>query len=241
MNSATLNNSGCLLCGADLVYREQAYSLSCALCGEKLMTHAACANGHFICDRCHSLSALDLIEQTCNASADIDPLRLAVALMANPNIKMHGPEHHYLVPAVLITAWCAVSGDESKGEKLAIARKRAEDVKGGFCGFHGTCGAAMGAGVACSVLTGATPLAREEWRLSNLMTAACLTAIGEAGGPRCCKRDTFLALLTARNFLNRHLNAGLPEGSLPVCSFSANNRECLAAGCSFYPATAHKG
>ena len=235
MNSATFRNSGCLLCGADLVYREQARRLSCALCWEELPTHAACESGHFVCDSCHGLPALDLIEQTCRASGELDPLRLADSLMRNPAIKMHGPEHHFLVPAVLITAWCAGHGNDRKAEMLATARTRAADVKGGFCGLHGTCGAAMGAGVACSVLTGATPLAREEWRLANLMTAACLTAIGEAGGPRCCKRDTFLALEVGRDFLNHNLAAGLPVGRQPVCSFSANNRECLAANCRFYP------
>lgn len=229
------HGTGCLLCGAELVYGEQPHNLPCALCGTTAASHARCAQGHFVCDRCHGLPALDLIEQTCRAGSDPNPIRLADALMRNPAIKMHGPEHHFLVPAVLITAWCTVHGDGHKAEMLAMARKRAEDVKGGFCGFHGTCGAAMGAGIACSVLTGATPLATEEWRLSNLMTAACLTAIAEAGGPRCCKRDTFLALLVGRDFLNRHLNAGLPAGPQPVCSFSAGNRECLGSRCRFYP------
>lgn len=234
--SGAVHATGCLICGADLVYHGQPRPRVCALCGEEVPAPAACANGHFVCDSCHRLPALDLIEQTCSASSDADPVRLANALMRKPAIKMHGPEHHFLVPAVLITAWCSVRGDAGKMEKLKTARTRAEDVKGGFCGLHGTCGAAMGAGIACSVLTGATPLAREEWRLSNLMTAACLTAIGEAGGPRCCKRDTFLALLAGRGFLNRHLNAGLPEDIPPVCSFSPANRECLETACPFYPA-----
>lgn len=227
--------SGCLVCGADLVYSDQPRQLSCALCSGLFSSHASCEQGHFICDRCHGLPALELIKRTCRVSTETDPLRLADSLMRNPAIKMHGPEHHFLVPAVLITAWCAIHGNDHKTERLAIARKRAEDVKGGFCGFHGTCGAAMGAGIACSIITGATPLARDEWRLSNLMTAACLTAIGEAGGPRCCKRDTFLALLVGRDFLNRHLDARLPAGRQPVCSFAANNRECLAADCQFFP------
>lgn len=235
MSDNSQQRTGCLVCGVDLIYSDQPRQLPCALCSEVFLTHASCEQGHFICDRCHGLPALDMIERTCQASAETDPLRLANSLMRNPAIKMHGPEHHFLVPAVLVTAWCSVHGDERKTERLATARKRAEDVKGGFCGFHGTCGAAMGAGIACSIITGATPLARNEWRLSNLMTAACLTAIGEAGGPRCCKRDTFLALLVGRDFLNRHLNAGLPAGIQPVCSFAANNRECLATDCRFFP------
>jgi hypothetical protein len=233
-NSAVTHRTGCLLCGADLIYFEAARPVTCALCGKVLSSQAACTDGHFVCDRCHGLPALDLVERTCRASNEADPVRLADSLMRNPAVKMHGPEHHFLVPAVLITAWCAVHGDDGKAEKLAIARKRAEDVKGGFCGFHGTCGAAMGAGIAYSVLTGATPLARDEWRLANLMTAACLTAIGEAGGPRCCKRDTYLALLVGREFLNRHLEAAIPAGNQPVCAFAAHNMECLARNCRFF-------
>ena len=93
----------------------------------------------------------------------------------------------------------------------------------------------MGAGIACSVLTGATPLARDEWRLANLMTASCLTAVGEAGGPRCCKRDTYLSLIAGVEFLNCYLDAGLPMGEKPVCSFAVDNRECLERDCRFFP------
>lgn len=235
VNNSAGHNSGCLICGADLVYGGQARQVACTLCEEKFSSDVRCVNGHFVCDRCHGLPAIELIERTCLASSESDPIRLADSLMKNPAVKMHGPEHHFLVPAVLVVAYFSRHGEEGKAEKLATVRKRAEDVKGGFCGFHGTCGAAMGAGIACSVLTGATPLAKDEWQLANLMTAACLTAIGEAGGPRCCKRDTYLALLVGREFLNRHLAAGLPTSNQPVCSFAANNRECLATGCRFFP------
>ncbi len=235
MDNSIDHNTGCLICGAGLAYSEKAQQVACTICAKKSFSNAQCNKGHFVCDNCHSLPALDLIEQTCQTSNESDPLRLADSLMKNPAIKMHGPEHHFLVPAALITAFCAVQGDKTKAEKLAVARKRAADVKGGFCGFHGTCGAAMGAGIACSVLTGATPLAGEERRLSNLMTAACLTAIGEAGGPRCCKRDTYLSLLVGSEFLNRHISADLPKGKSPLCSFSARNGECLSADCRFFP------
>ena len=224
---------GCLICGIDLVYREYKQQSVCALCENELTSDVECSNGHYVCDRCHDLPAIELIEQTCSSSSEIDPMKLVDSLMKHPAIKMHGPEHHFLVPAVLITTYYKVRGENPQAEKLAIARKRAEDVKGGFCGFHGTCGAAMGAGIACSILTGSTPLAKDGWRLSNLMTAECLTAIGEAGGPRCCKRNTYLALLVGRDFLIAHLKANLPTGHIPVCSFSANNKECIESDCLF--------
>ena len=227
--------TGCLLCGADLVYRNGLATLPCALCGEPFSSPAACANGHYVCDRCHSLGAMDLIQQFCSATDAADPVEMALQLMRHPAVKMHGPEHHYLVPAVLIAAWCNRHDDREKSAKLRTARQRAEEVKGGFCGFHGTCGAAMGAGIACSVITGATPLTQDSWRLANLMTAACLTAIAAPGGPRCCKRDTFLALDTALTFLNEHLDAGLPVPDTIRCDFTRHNRECIGSRCPYFP------
>ena len=126
----------------------------------------------------------------------------------------------------------ATPGERAK--KIEIARRRAEDVKGGFCGFCGTCGAAVGTGIFLSVLTGTSPLSKAEWRLSNLMTAESLLAIANHGGPRCCKRDTFLALRTAVSFVQRELHIELDGEQPVVCEFSALNKECTKGECPFY-------
>ncbi|VUT25840.1 MAG: hypothetical protein MOIL_01256 [Candidatus Methanolliviera sp. GoM_oil] len=55
---------------------------------------------------------------------------------------------------------------------------------GGFCGYHGDCGAAVGTGIFISLITDATPLSKHEWKLSNLMTAKSLLSIANHGGPR---------------------------------------------------------
>jgi hypothetical protein len=199
-------------------------------------TTATCTNGHFVCDTCHGLSAIEIIERYCCNTDEADPLQQAMQLMRNPAVKMHGPEHHFLVPAVIVSAYCNWTGkSESKTEIILQARKRSADVKGGFCGFHGTCGAAMGAGIACSLITGATPLSHNEWRLSNLMTATSLTAIANAGGPRCCKRDVFITIQNSVAFLNSNLSAGIPVSADPVCTFSHFNRECIGVACRFHP------
>jgi hypothetical protein len=162
---------------------------------------------------------------------------MATELMSYHRIQMHGPEHHYLVPAVLLTAILNVRCDTiRKPELLREARRRAEQIAGGLCGSHGACGAAIGAGICTSILLHATPLSREEWRLSNLITATALLAIADLGGPRCCKRDTFLALETAAQFAEQHLDASLPRPKDFTCAFSAANHECLLHRCPFHPA-----
>jgi hypothetical protein len=106
---------------------------------------------------------------------------------------------------------------------------------GGFCGPYGDCGAAVGAGICMSVMLAATPLSGPELRFANLMTAKSLENIAEAGGPRCCQRDSFLALETAARFLKEHFNTDIPIHR-PVCEFHDMNRECKKTECRYYPA-----
>jgi hypothetical protein len=114
--------------------------------------------------------------------------------------------------------------------------QRAEKVLGGFCGFYGDCGAAVGTGIFISVLTDATPLSRNEWKLSNLMTADSLHTIAHAGGPRCCKRNSFLAILEAARFVKEQFDTQMEMGSSRLkCEFHRLNKECKKAECRFYP------
>jgi hypothetical protein len=226
---------GCLICGRDLLYTEKPRDLACAVCGEVQSTMAACEVGHFVCDRCHSLEALDLIEQFCITTALEDPHAIACILMRYPAVRMHGPEHHFLVPASLIAAYCNHQGEPGrKGALLKQARARAGMVRGGSCGTHGTCGAAVGTGIFVSLITGSTPLKKQEWSLANQMTARSLMAIARHGGPRCCKRDSWLAISAAVTFLSERFGVTLPVEEAARCEFSDINRECLLEACPFY-------
>jgi hypothetical protein len=228
--------SGCLICGDDLQYSEYLTKRTCFYCGVKKEANASCRRGHYVCDVCHNGTAIDLIERCCSSTDFVSPLALAMTLMKNPAVKMHGPEHHFLVAAVLLAAFHNRTNAE-KGEvteKIKEARKRAGEVKGGFCGFQGACGAAIGTGIFMSLVTGATPLSDRERKLSNLITAECLRVIAEKGGARCCKRESFLAIITAVEFVRREFGVVLPVEPPIPCAFTALNRECLRERCSFY-------
>jgi len=226
--------TGCLICGADLVYLPQHEAQTCLYCGKTYESNARCSQGHFVCDACHSADAGSLIEQFCAETLLKDPVEIAFTLMRHPSFAMHGPEHHFLVPAVLLAAYNNQHGLENRAVKIQQARKRAEGVPGGSCGLCGNCGAAVGTGIFVSLITGASPLSKREWQLSNCMTAESLLAIAGHGGPRCCKRDTFLALQAAQAFLRHQLGQTL-EMSIPIhCEFQAFNKQCLQTGCPFF-------
>ncbi|HSM93276.1 MAG TPA: DUF5714 domain-containing protein [Anaeromyxobacteraceae bacterium] len=228
------HHQGCLICGAGLEYRASAEPVRCTFCGFETASPVRCRDGHFVCDACHASPAKDVIERTCAASTSTDPMALATGLMRHPSLKLHGPEHHFLVPATLLAALSNARGDAAaKPRLLAEARRRSDAVAGGFCGFQGACGAGVGVGIFASVATGATPMARESWGLANGATARALTVIGGLGGPRCCKRTTWLALLTGIRIARETLGVRL-DGRGAACEWSGRNAECLGDRCPFH-------
>jgi len=64
------------------------------------------------------------------------------------------------------------------------------------------------------------------------MTSAALEKIGEVDGPRCCKRDSFTAILTAIDFVKEHLGVEM-ERNVPVCHYSHMNAQCIGKKCPY--------
>jgi hypothetical protein len=164
-------------------------------------------------------------------------MELATILMNSSKLQMHGPEHYFLVPAVLLAAYYNIKNDsEQKRSKIREARARSSNVLGGFCGFYGDSGAAVGTGIFLSLITESTPLSIKEWRLSNLITAKSLYSVAIHGGPRCCKRNTYLSIIEAVKFLQQNLGITMNIDKNIKCVFSPLNKECLKERCLFYSA-----
>ena len=227
------SRDNCGVCGKPLVYGTEQVIRRCDFCGKDFPTLIYCPEGHYVCDACHSRGALDILREVLSKTKSTDPSEILELVMSHPAVPMHGPEHHFLVPAVLISAYCNLLKDPYKKTKIEIAKQRAEKVPGGFCGTHGNCGAGVGNGIFISVITKSTPLAKEEWSLSNQITGRSLLSIAEHGGPRCCKRDVYLSLTEAISFLKEKFNLTLESQEI-VCQFSAFNKECLHEDCIFH-------
>jgi len=160
---------------------------------------------------------------------------MAISLMKKPQIKMQSPEHHYLVPAVLLAVYYNIKREPQEKEiKIKTARKRTKHVIGGFYDLHRDCGAAMGSGVFISLITGTTPLSTQEFKLSNLMTAHSLISIANLGGPTCCKRNSYLAIIEAVGFLKEHFEVEMKLDENLKCEFTHLNEECTKDECPFY-------
>ena len=137
-----------------------------------------------------------------------------------------------MVGAALLTAYKNTGGEIELPKALNEMYRRGKAVPGGVCGFWGACGAGVSAGQFMAIVTESTPLAVEPWGLSNRMTAKALESIGQNGGPRCCKRDSYLSILAAIDFVDAHLGIHM-EKSKPVCTRSIQNQQCIGKRCPF--------
>ena len=226
-------NEECMICKAPLEYLDTDEVMECAICHHKQRSKTRCVNGHFVCDTCHS-EGLDGIVSICLRSTSENPVELLEEMMSMPSCHMHGPEHHTMVGSALLTAYKNAGGDVELKTALDEMQRRGKQVPGGACGFWGACGAGISTGMFISIALKSTPLAKEAWGLSNRMTAKALEAIGKNGGPRCCKRDSYLAITEAVKFTREHLGVNMELGDV-CCSRSHLNNQCLREACAFYP------
>lgn len=230
------HNVGCMVCGEELVYSDEDREVKCIYCNDIYKSNVICNEGHYICDTCHSKSSIDLIYSYCLNTTEKNPLKMAIELMKSKSVNMHGPEHHFLVPAILITSYYNnIDKSELKERKLSLVKERATKIPGGICGTYGSCGAAVGTGLVISVITEATPLTEESWGLANEMTGHALISMGKNGGPRCCKRNTFTAIEEASKFIEKRLGVKLYdyEDNKIICEFKKYNKQCIGKKCPF--------
>ena len=76
----------------------------------------------------------------CRESGSRDPIAILQTLMNDPFIYMHGPEHHVLVGAALLTAYANSGGQVELAAALEEMKARGSSYPGGACGLWGCCG-----------------------------------------------------------------------------------------------------
>ena len=222
----------CLICKAPLEYLETDALMECAVCHKKEQSKTRCVYGHYVCNECHR-SGIDKIIRLCLRETSANPIEIIRKMMNSPLCHMHGPEHHVMVGAALLTAYKNAGGSIELPEALTEMINRGRSVPGGACGFWGACGAGISTGMFISIISKSTPLTEEPFRLSNRMTAKSLDEIGKIGGPRCCKRDSFLSILAAIDYVKENFGIAM-ESSEIICRYTSRNNQCIGGRCPFF-------
>ncbi len=232
MKAEMESQENCGVCSKPLIYGTEEVTTRCDFCGREFKALIYCPEGHYVCDACHSRDSLEILRDVLHSTTSANPADILETIMSHPAVPMHGPEHHAMVPAVIVAAVKNAGYPVPEGA-IEKAIDRGSKVPGGWCGFYGACGAAIGVGVAVSVLTGATPLTGDTRTLANEATAFALKHMLD-GGPRCCKRASRQAIEAATEFLDTRMGITLKNPGEIACRYLDRNLECIREDCAYY-------
>lgn len=174
------------------------------------------------------------IINSCLSAEGTNPIEIFNKIASGEAVRMHGPEHHILDGACILTAFYNAGGNidlQSALEQLAAEGLR---MPGAACGLWGVCGAVTSIGAALAIIDGTGPLSEDDsWGSHMQFTSAALKALSEIGGPRCCKRDAIISMQNAVEYINSRYEVKL-EGDDFKCGYSNRNEQCLKDRCPFY-------
>ena len=174
------------------------------------------------------------------ASTSTAPAELLEEVMADPRCPAFGPLHHFVVGATLLAcrrnAEAAFDREALLRADLEEMAARSSYVPGATCARWGVCGAAASAGMAYAILRGNAPLREEGWQEGQLMVSELLALIARSGSPRCCKRDSRVAVAAAVPHFNAIGGPQMRETDVvPTCATFPQNSACMGADCPFNP------
>jgi MoaA/NifB/PqqE/SkfB family radical SAM enzyme/ubiquinone/menaquinone biosynthesis C-methylase UbiE len=223
---------GCLVCGGEVRYLPRPEPATCHYCGTTGTTEVSCAT-HFVCDHCHLKDGLEVIKRVCTTSGEKDLYALLHLLRSHPTLAMHGPEHHAMIPGVILAAY-RNNGGKLSADRITTGIDRGSRIPGGVCGFWGGCGAGLGVGIAFAVIMEATPLSPGARQQAQKITARVLARLAETKGARCCRREALGALREATIIADEILGITLPIKDERPCDQSDLNQECIRKACGFW-------
>ena len=176
----------------------------------------------------------ELIIKACLQENSSDVTELFRHIASRDFVRIHGPEHHILDGAIILTAFKNAGGNIDLAKCLEEMAARGLKMPGAICAKWGICGAVSSVGAALSIIDGTQPLSTDDsWGGHMELTSKSLSDIGKLGGPRCCKRDAYISLNNGVVFINKHY--GIPvEGRFTSCRYSMKNPQCKKGFCPFF-------
>jgi hypothetical protein len=211
-------------------------TVACRVCRGDLAQFAPAARSACApeCDTCRAGGPHEVIERFCRATESRDPVEIALALLRHSSMRLHGPEHRFLVAAALLAAYANVRGEaKAKAGWLAEARRAVEAAPSQACACDLRTDASVGHAAGLFVAT-----AKGDGTLAKKLAAASVALASQVKGASCCKRSSFLSLLQACHFTREHLGTDL-RAQGPACEWWRENKQCIRDACPFYrPAAA---
>jgi hypothetical protein len=223
----------CRFCGAPLEIFDEATAARCMVCGKRGLTHACCAEEHFVCEECRSGELMQILDGMLDMRRSTDPVETLIKARIGLRFPMHGPRHHALTTASFLLAYHDLYGEPSWATILETLQSADTQLPGGTCGYWGACSAALAVGMAYCAILGASPTDGAPRSAAQQVVGRIVSRMGEFDGPRCCRRECLLALQVGCELSETHLPKPLLTAYEVHCEQAFKNPECIDEGCPY--------
>ncbi|SHI69247.1 hypothetical protein SAMN02745163_00655 [Clostridium cavendishii DSM 21758] len=223
----------CLTCNGELEHYKSLVIAKCSECGAREKTYIMCKNGHYLCNTCASKESIGKIFNNMFTYQDKNPLDVAEKLIKDCGVCGNSP--HPMTTAAFLVAYKNLT-NEIDEKTVMEGVMRATQIPGGWCGYFGACGAAIGLGVAFAIIKNSTPMSNEERSLANLVTSKALESVSIQGGPRCCTSSVRVSLEVGCEISEEYLGVIFPKrkSNFKKCWVSSFNDDCRKERCTFF-------
>ena len=101
------------------------------------------------------------IIENCLQEKSKNPVEIFRNIANMDFVRIHGPEHHILDGAALLTAFYNAGGNINLENSLVELMNRGLKMPGATCGMWGICGAVSSMGAELSIIDGTGPLSTD--------------------------------------------------------------------------------
>ena len=174
------------------------------------------------------------IKEEIKFSLSTNPIEIVQLYMNKDYVNIHGPEHHFLDGAAFLVAYNNVTNSLDIEAALNKLAERSVKMPGAMCGYWGVCGSVTSIGAALSIIHETGPLSKEDYYKDHMeYTSRVIDKMSKIGGPRCCKRNAFLALKEVVLFVKEKYQIEMELDQI-TCYYSKLNKECIKEKCPFW-------
>ena len=168
-----------------------------------------------------------LIKESLLKEKELDPIKIIKNLMYKDFINIHGPEHHFLDGASFLVVLHNNGLNINLEEALDKLKERTIKMPGAMCGFWGICGSVASLGACLSIIDETGPLSNNVSYSKHMdFTSKLINKMSKIGGPHCCKRNAFLALIAGKDYAKENYKINIHIDKFK-CDYSPLNNKCL--------------
>lgn len=177
----------------------------------------------------------ELIKKHLKEENGTNPIKIVKSLMHSDFINIHGPEHHFLDGAAFMKALYNAGLDFNFEESLDTLAERTIKMPGAMCGYWGMCGSVASVGAVFAIIDNTGPLSNDNHYKEHMeFTSNVINKMSKIGGPRCCKRNAFLSIISGVEYAKAHYGINLELDDKIGCEFSSWNKQCIGDRCPFH-------